>query len=49
VQDAELRVTLGRNARRRVCEEREWGKLVRVYADTYAKVLNETGGSRDAA
>ncbi|MFI5397423.1 MAG: TIGR04063 family PEP-CTERM/XrtA system glycosyltransferase [Candidatus Binatia bacterium] len=49
VGDPDLRSILGGNARRHVCKERQWSKLVRAHVDTYARLLNGTSGSRHAA
>jgi len=46
-RDRDLRSVLGENARQYVCEERQWSKLVRVHADTYARLLNGANGRRD--
>jgi glycosyltransferase involved in cell wall biosynthesis len=43
-RDADLRATLGRQARRFVCEQRQWAQLAGVYADVYRRLLNHNLG-----
>jgi PEP-CTERM/exosortase A-associated glycosyltransferase len=43
-RDADLRDTLGRQARRLVCEQRQWAQLAGVYADVYRRLLNQNLG-----